>query len=42
MVLSQTDYIVFSKKKEIVEKTLRHVFITSTSSYLFNKTDLEQ
>ena len=42
MVESQTDYIIFSQRKGIAEKYLEHFFITSSSSYCFNKTDFEQ
>ena len=42
MVRNQTNYIVFSKTKEIVEKGLGHLFITSNSSHFFNKTDFKQ
>ena len=41
MVRSQANEIVFSQIKEIVEKGLRHLFITSNSSHFFNKTDFE-
>ena len=42
MVRSQTNYIVFSKIKEIVEKGLGHLFIASNSFHFFTKTDFEQ
>ena len=33
---------LFLQTREIVEQTLRHLVITLSSSYFFNKTDLEQ
>ena len=41
MVRSQTDYIVFSRIKGIVEKGLGHFYITSSSSQFFKKTDFD-
>ena len=40
VVRSQMDKIVLSRAKEIVEKGLVHLFITSRN--FFNKTDFEQ
>ena len=42
MVRSQTNYIAVLQIKKIVEKGLRHLFVTSSSSHFFNKTDFEQ
>ena len=42
MVRSRTDYMVFLRIKEIVENGFGHLFITSSSSHFFNKTDFEQ
>ena len=33
---------LFSRKMGIVEQGLEQLFVTSSSSYFFNKTDLEQ
>ena len=42
MVRSQTNKIVFSQIKEIVEKGLGHLFVALNSSHFFNNTDFEQ
>ena len=42
MVWGQTNQIVFSRINEIVEKGSMYLFITLSSSHLFNKTDFEQ
>ena len=42
MVRTQTDQIVFLRVRVIVEKGLGHLFITSSSSHFFNKTDFPQ
>ena len=42
MVRSQTDKNVFLQIKGIVEKDLGHLFITSSSSHFFNKTNFER
>ena len=42
MVRGQTNQIVFSRINEIVEKGSMYLFITLSSSHLFNKTDFEQ
>ena len=42
MVLSQTDWMVFLQITRTEEQGLGHLFITSSSSHFFNKTDFEQ
>ena len=42
MARSQTNEIVFLRKRGIVEKDLWPLFITLNCSYFFNKTDFEQ
>ena len=39
---SKTDYIVFSRIRGMVEKGLGTLFITSSISHFFNKTDFKQ
>ena len=40
--MTLTDKTVYSRKREMVEKCLRHLFTTSSSLHFFNKTNFEQ